>query len=157
MAKSTKAVSPPPAPPAPTTPARFVLDASVTLAWFFHDEKEAYADRVAGALPTADVLVPRLWHLEIANILVVSERRGRCTQADSTNWLGFLGGLPITVDGETERRAWAETIAFSRQHNLSMYDAAYIELAVRENVAIASLDKPLIAAAKAVGVPIFAP
>lgn len=157
MAKSSKAAGPPPAPPAPITPARFVLDASVTLAWFFHDEQDPYADRVAVAVPAADVLVPRLWHLEIANILVVSERRGRCTQADSTNWLGFLGGLPITVDAETERRAWAETIAFARQHALSVYDATYLELAVRENVPIASLDKPLVAAAKAVGVPIYAP
>jgi predicted nucleic acid-binding protein len=135
----------------------FVLDASVTLAWLFHDEHDSYADAVAKAMLGAKPLVPRLWHVEVANILVVSERRGRCTQADSTNWLGFLAALPITVDGETEYRAWSETIALARQRSLSVYDATYLELAMRENLPIATLDKQLIVTAKAVGVPLFAP
>jgi len=138
-------------------PARFVLDGSVTLAWLFADEQDPYADAIVARLPGVSMLVPRLWHLEVANVLVVSERRGRCTQADSTNWLGFLAGLPIVADTETERRAWSDTIGLARQHGLTMYDAAYLELAVREKLPLASLDKQLKAAAKAIGVLAFQP
>ena len=148
---------PPKSPAKPPAPARFILDGSVTLAWLFHDEKDPYADAIVARFPAVDMLVPRLWHLEVGNVLVVSERRGRCTQADTANWLGFLAGLPITVDGETERRAWSATVALARQHTLSVYDAAYLELAIRESLPIASLDKQLVAAAKAIGVPLFAP
>lgn len=144
-------------PPTPPTPARFVLDGSVTLAWLFHDEKDPYADAIVARLPAVDMLVPRLWHPEVANVLVVSERRGRCTQADESAWVGFLAGLPIAVDAETEHRARSDTIALARQHALSAYDTAYLELAVRENVPLVSLDKPLVAAAKAIGVPRFTP
>lgn len=141
----------------PSSPVRFVLDGSVTLAWLFHDEQDPYADSIVALLPVVEMLVPRLWHLEIANVLVVSERRGRCTQADSTQWLGYLAGLPIIVDTETERRAWSASLALARKHSLSAYDAAYLELAVRENVPIATLDQPLAAAARAIGVPLFQP
>lgn len=72
----SRGVAPPVAP--------FVLDGSVTLSWLFHDEKDAYADAIVAKLPALTMLVPRLWHLEIANVLLVGERRGQCTQADST-------------------------------------------------------------------------
>jgi predicted nucleic acid-binding protein len=101
----------------PPPPDRFVLDGSVTLAWLFHDEKDPYADAIVGKLPALEMLVPRLWHLEVANVLLVGERRGRCTQADSIAWLAFLGGLP--VDAATEARAWSDTIALGRQHGLT--------------------------------------
>ena len=91
-------------------PDRFVLDGSVTLAWLFHDEQDPYADAIIGKLPDLEMLVPRLWHLEVANVLLVGERRGRCSQADTTSWFGFLSGLPILVDGSTEARAWSDTI-----------------------------------------------
>jgi predicted nucleic acid-binding protein len=136
-------------------PDRFVLDGSVTLAWLFHDERDAYADSIVAKLPAVEMLVPRLWHLEIANVLLVGERRGRCTQADTTTWLAFLGGLPIIVDVATEAQAWSDTIALGRLHGLSAYDAAYLELAMREGVAIATLDAKLEAAATAVGVAIY--
>ena len=122
-------------------PARFVLDGSVTMAWLFHDKRDQYADAIVARLPAVAMLVPRLWHLEVANVLIVSERRARCTQADTINWLGFLSGLRITVDGETERRAWSDTIALARQYSLSEFDAAYLELATRKQIPLASLDK----------------
>ena len=140
-----------------TPPARFVLDGSVTLAWLFHDEQDPYADAIIARLSSVTMVVPRLWHLEVANVLAVSERKGRCTQADTAQWLGFLSGLPITVDAETELRAWADTMALARQHGLSVYDAAYLELAIREGLPLATLDKQLKTAAKAVGVPLFQP
>jgi len=141
----------------PTGPERFVLEGSVTLAWLFQDEKDAYADAIIGKLPHLVMLVPRLWHLEVANVLLVGERRGRCTQADTTNWLTFLSGLPVAVDGSTEAAGWAHTINLARQHGLSEYDAAYLELALREGVPLASLDSKLKAAAKSAGVGFYQP
>src|SRR6185437_1213302 len=96
-----------------------------------------------------------LWHLEVANVLLVGERRGRCSQADTTQWLSYLSGLPIVVDGATEARAWSDTVSLARQHGLTAYDAAYLELAMREGVSLATLDDPLRAAAQAAGVPIY--
>lgn len=141
----------------PATPDRFVLDGSVTLAWLFHDERDTYADAIVGKLPHLEMVVPRLWHLEVANVLLVGERRGRCTQADTTSWLGFLSGLPVLVDGATEARAWSDTINLARQHGLSEYDAAYLELALREDLPLATLDARLEAAATAVGVARYRP
>jgi predicted nucleic acid-binding protein len=141
----------------PPPPDRFVLDGSVTLAWLFLDEQDPYADAIVAKLPNLEMLVPRLWHLEIANVLVVSERRKRCSQADTTQWLTYLAGLPIVVDASTEARAWSDTVSLARQHALTAYDAAYLEIAVRAGVPIATLDAPLKAAAHAVGVPIYQP
>jgi predicted nucleic acid-binding protein len=138
-------------------PDRFVLDGSVTLAWLFHDEADTYADSIVGKLPALEMLVPRLWHPEIANVLLVGERRGRCSQADTTNWLSYLSGLPIVVDGATEARAWTDTLGLARQQGLTAYDAAYLELALREGVPLATLDAKLRASARAVGVPLYQP
>jgi predicted nucleic acid-binding protein len=142
---------------APPLSDRFVLDGSVTLAWLFHDERDPYADAIVAKLDKIEMLVPRLWHLEIANVVLVGERRGRCSQADTTTWLSFLSSLPIIVDAATETHAWHGTIALGRQHNLSAYDAAYLELALRERVSLATLDQNLKGAATAVGVPIHRP
>jgi predicted nucleic acid-binding protein len=135
----------------------FVLDGSVTLAWLFHDEKDPYADAIVAKLPAVEMLVPRLWHLEIANVLLVGERRGRCTSADAAKWLAYLSGLPVTVDAETEVRAWAETIDLARRHNLTEYDAAYLELAARTGLPLATLDTKLKSVAPAAGVALYQP
>lgn len=141
----------------PAPPDRFVLDGSVTLAWLFHDEADPYADAIVAKLPALEMLVPRLWHLEIANVLLVGERRGRCSQADTANWLSYLSGLPIVVDGATETRAWTDTLNLARQQGLTAYDAAYLELAMRENVPLATLDTKLKSSAQAIGVPLYQP
>jgi predicted nucleic acid-binding protein len=138
-------------------PDRFVLDGSVTLAWLFQDEQDPYADAIIARLPDLEMLVPRLWHLEIANVLLVGERRGRCSQADTTQWLAYLAGLPIVLDGETEARAWSDTLALARQHGLTAYDAAYLELALRSGIPLATLDAKLKGAAQASGVAIYQP
>jgi predicted nucleic acid-binding protein len=141
----------------PSPPDRFVLDGSVTLAWLFLDEQDPYADAIVAKLPNLEMLVPRLWHVEIANVLLVGERRKRCSQADTTQWLSYLGSLPIVVDASTEARAWSDTVGLARQHALTAYDAAYLEIALREGVPLATLDAPLKGAAQAVGVPIYQP
>ena len=138
-------------------PDRFVLDGSVALAWLFHDEADPYADAIIAKLPALEMLVPRLWHLEIANVLLAGEKRGRCTQAETTNWLSYLAGLPISVDHATEARAWSDTLNLARQQGLTSYDAAYLELAMREGVPLATLDAQLRAAARAVGIALYQP
>ena len=134
---------------------RLVLDGSLALAWYFADEADPYADAVAKALATREAIVPSLWRLEIANTLVVSERRKRSTQAQVAAFIARLEMLPIVIDDETDARAWGETIRLARAHTLSAYDAAYLELAMRRGLPLASLDDQLKAAAGAVGVPLL--
>ena len=140
---------------APDATVRLVIDSSVALAWCFTDEQGEYPQSVLDALADKTAVVPYLWHLEVANVLLVGERRGRCTQADTAQWLAFLAGLPINLDDETATRSWQETLHLARAHSLSAYDAAYLELAIRRGLSLATLDTKLKAAATTVGVSIF--
>ncbi len=135
----------------------FVLDSAVTLAWYFKDEANAYADAVAARFPGVQAVVPVIWPLEIANAILMGERRKRSTEAQAAKWLAFLGSLPIAVDDETNVRAWTDVLSVARAHRLSSYDAAYLELALRRGLGLASLDTNLKAAAKAKGVAEFQP
>lgn len=134
----------------------FVLDGSVTMVWGFEDEDDTYATAILERMPERQAHVPSLWPLEVANALLVGERRGRTTVANAARFLEILGAFPIVVDDETVARAWAETIHLARAHNLSAYDAAYLELAIRLGLPLACLDGKLKAAAMAVGVPLSA-
>lgn len=131
------------------------IDSSIAIAWCFPDEQDDYSQSVLDALANKQAFVPYLWHLEIANTLLVGERRKRSTQANTVAWLGFLASLPISVDEETRFQAFGNTISLAREHALSAYDAAYLELAMRRGVPLATLDDKLKAAALAVGVLIF--
>jgi len=135
----------------------FILDGSVVLAWYFKDEANAYANAVAGCLPTARAFVPAIWPLEVANAVLMGERRKRSTEAQAVKWLGYLGSLPITVDEETTSHAWGDVQNLARAHQLSAYDAAYLELALRRSLPLATLDHKLEAAAKVIGVVAFVP
>ena len=130
----------------------FVLDSSMAVAWSFEDETDDYADRVQRQLSTKRAIVPVLWPLEVANALLVGERRKRSTEADTARWTAMLAGLPITIDDRTNSQAWSATLALARVHGLSAYDAAYLELAIRRSLPLATLDEQLKAAAKASGV-----
>ena len=134
-----------------------VLDCSVTLAWYFKDEANSYADAVATRFPSIQAVVPAIWPLEVANAVLMGERRKRSTAAQAARWLGYLISLPIMVDDETTTRAWTETLNLARVHNLSVYDAAYLELAHRRGLSLATLDHKLKAAAAAAGVPEYKP
>jgi predicted nucleic acid-binding protein len=138
-------------------PGEFVLDGSVTLVWAFEDETDAYADVVADSLTERRAVVPALWPLEVANALVVGERRKRTTEARTAQFLTLLENLPISLDDETALRAWEETLHLARTHQLSVYDAAYLEVAIRRGLPLATLDGPLKTAARAVGVAEFHP
>lgn len=138
-------------------PQPFVLDGSLALAWCFPDEKAPYPQTVLDSLTDTSALVPALWHLEVANALLVGERRQRCTPADTQKWLSFLRALPIAVDEETSARAWNDVLGLARAHHLTVYDAAYLELAARRSLPLASLDDRLKSAATAVGVAEYLP
>ena len=136
---------------------RFVLDCSVAMAWCFEDESDGYADAVLDRLDNGTAVVPSHWPLEVANVLLDAERRGRLKEADSTRFLELLGALPIEVDSETPARAFGAILSLGREHGLSSYDAAYLELAMRESVPVASLDQPLRLAAEGSGVSLLRP
>lgn len=140
-----------------TAAAEFVVDCSVALAWCFPDEKAPYPQSVLDSLATARAVVPALWHLEVANCLLVGERRKRSTEADTVSWLSFLSSLPLAVDDETVGRAWSDVLHLARAHGLSAYDAAYLELALRRGLPLATLDDKLKAAAQAIGVAEYTP
>jgi predicted nucleic acid-binding protein len=134
----------------------FVLDASLAVAWCFEDETTAYTevvfDRLTGG---AEALVPPLWPYEVANSLAVAERRKRTTSAKAARFLGRLAKLPISIDstaGNQIGRAFDEVLELARQYRLSVYDAAYLELAVRLGLPLASLDHGLRKAAETAGV-----
>jgi len=135
-----------------SNPEEFILDNSVTMVWGFEDEADPYAEALLDLMPTARAYVPTLWPLEVANALLVGERRKRITPADTSKFLSLLGTFPITVDDETTSRAWSETLSLARAQVLSVYDAAYLELAMRRGLPLATLDEKLKAAAAAVGV-----
>lgn len=133
-----------------------VIDSSISIAWCFPYENDDYSQAVLNALSSTRAIVPYLWRLEIANTLLVGERRGRSTQANTVAWLGFLAALPIAVDEETKLHAFGNTLSLARDRGLSAYEAAYLELAMRRALPLATLDDKLKAAAAAVGGPLFA-
>ena len=133
----------------------FVLDCSVTMAWGFDDEATTYTNSVRDSLAVVRAIVPALWPVEVANATIVGERRKRLDEARGSRFLSLLSRLPIIVDGETAARAWTDTIHLARAHNLSAYDATYLELAIRLGLPLAALDGKLKTAAEAVGVALY--
>jgi predicted nucleic acid-binding protein len=131
----------------------FVLDASVAGPWALADEPSEAANRIATRLLIEEAIVPPLWWYEVRNLLVVCERRGRIEQADSDYFLARLDKYPIRIDPEIARD---ETLVLARKHQLTIYDAAYLELAIRSSASLATLDSALEAAARAEGIEIVA-
>ena len=131
----------------------FVIDCSVAMAWCFEDEATDFTDRLLERLDSESVVVPSLWPLEVANVLTISERKGRTNQAKITTFLQLLGDLPIAIDPKTESKALTDILSLARANGLTAYDAAYLELALREGLSLATLDKDLLRVAQHLGVP----
>lgn len=125
-----------------------VVDASMAITWLFDDERTASAHEVMRRVVAEGAFVPNLWRLEVANVLRNAVRRGRCDEAYADRSLARLGRLAIISDENTDRQAWSETRKLSREENLTLYDAAYLELALRKRLPLASCDAALIAAAE---------
>jgi predicted nucleic acid-binding protein len=133
----------------------FVLDVSLTCAWCFADEASAEAWALLERLQIAQAHVPSLWLWETGNVLIQAERRSRITSAAIRTFLGLLETLPIAIDQANVSTAWHDTLALARSHRLTTYDAAYLELALRLGLPLASRDKALNAAASHEGVPLL--
>lgn len=130
---------------------RFVLDNSVTMRWLFGDgstEDLAYASSILALMemPSAEAVVPALWYLEVANVIVRAESKGLLVEAKSAEFLGVLQDMAISVDTETAEHSLNDTLQLARRFKLSSYDASYLELALREGLPLATLDKDLRAA-----------
>jgi predicted nucleic acid-binding protein len=131
---------------------RLVLDASVTLAWCFPDESTPYTEGVLDLLATgAEAATPAIWPFEVANALLVAERRKRITTAQVASMLQRIASLPITVDPIRVDRAFGQILAAAREQKLTEYDAAYLELAMREGLPLATLDDQLRQGARSAG------
>ena len=132
---------------------RIVLDASVAVAWFFEDEKTPFTEGVLDLLSAGtEVLTPAIWPFEVANALLVAERRKRITIAQVTALLRRIAGLPISIEPIEAGRAFEHILSVARQQNLTEYDAAYLELALRTGLPLATLDSKVKQAAKLVDV-----
>lgn len=136
-----------------------VLDNSVAMRWCFNDGSQAdliYAHKVLDSLAfDYSFLVPNLWHLETANVMVRAQKREWLTAEQMHQFLALVNQLPLTVDNQTAIQTMSATVLLASQHNLSVYDAAYLELALRQQAPLATLDNDLRKAAQNINVPIF--
>jgi predicted nucleic acid-binding protein len=130
----------------------FVVDNSVALAWCFEDEQTPPVMDLLDRVVETGAFAPSLWPLEALNGLLIAERRKRIDSRDRHRLAGMLRALPITLDSETADQAWTTTVRLAERHRLSVYDAAYLELAQRRRLPLASLDADLIKAARGLGV-----
>ena len=130
----------------------FVLDCSITLAWVFPDEGSEEAGRLLDSLADGRAYVPSLWPIEIASALLSAARRDRMTADEWPAILAHLTSLPIEIDPVSADRVWGPATDLASKFGLSVYDAMYLELALRTQLPLSSLDRKLMSAAKSVGV-----
>ncbi len=129
-----------------------VLDNSVVLSWCLQDEKDPLAEHAMDRAIKHGAVVPGIWWYELRNALVMNERRGRLSATDTAATLADLRQLRISVDQWHDE---STAISLARTHDLSIYDAAYLEVALRRTLPIASLDRRLRQAAAALNITIF--
>ena len=125
-----------------------VIDSSAALSWCFEDEATPESDLLFERVRNEGAVVPGLWHLEVANVLLQAEKRGRISPGDLAMRLELIAELPIATDTETATRAWREILALARTEGLTTYDAAYLELAMRRALPLQTKDGALIGAAE---------
>jgi predicted nucleic acid-binding protein len=126
----------------------FVVDNSVVMAWCFDDESSPFTNAVQDLLIENTAYVPSIWPLEVANVLLVAERKERISRADSGHFVALLSQLPIVIERTNSETIFHGIMSLARRYRLTSYDASYLELAIRKGLPIASLDKALTRAAK---------
>lgn len=131
----------------------FVLDCSVAMTWFFADEISLKTMGILKQLAESDALVPTIWPYEVGNVLKCAVKSERITDTQLSSAKGLLAELPIQIDVLSTQHALCDSVAFAMQYDLTVYDASYLELAIRKGLPLATLDKSLNSAAKAAGVP----
>lgn len=129
-----------------------ILDSSATLAWAFPEERTDAILNVFKLIANEGAVTPELWRLEVANTLNVGIRRGRISRTNRAGILVDLEDLPISIDGETRKHTWGRTLELADGHGLTVYDATYLELALRLSHPLATLDEDLRQAAQQEGV-----
>jgi len=129
----------------------FVLDSSVAITWCFDDERSAATDALLERVVASGACAPSLWPLEVLNVLAMAERRDRIDADRRLRLAGFLHDLPVAIDDETTTQAWVATAQLAARYKLTVYDAAYLELAQRLKLPLATLDKALRVAGEALG------
>ncbi|PWS38697.1 hypothetical protein DFH01_05390 [Falsiroseomonas bella] len=130
----------------------FVLDNSVALAWCFEDEQTPELLALLDRVTEAGAVAPMLWPLEAQNGLLMAERRKRLDAAKREELSRLLRDLPITLDEDTARQAWTDAADLATRFGLSVYDASYLELALRRGLPLATTDRGSRSAAEASGV-----
>jgi predicted nucleic acid-binding protein len=130
----------------------FVLDASIVLAWFLPDESSPAADTLLERMQQEDVFAPAIWPLEIANALLVAERRKRISTVERLEFLEHLAALPVLLDRPHTADDLPALSEVGREHSLSIYDACYLQLAQSRRIALATFDRELRAASARMGV-----
>ncbi len=136
----------------------FVVDASVGFSWVYPDQASAYTDGVLAVMDDgATAVVPALWPVEIANAILVAVRRRRMIHPEAKAAFDFLKRLEVAVDSDTPSLAFGRIAEIAQEHTLSAYDACYLELAARKEIAIATRDEPLMKAARKCGLQILHP
>ncbi|MBP6700284.1 MAG: type II toxin-antitoxin system VapC family toxin [Halioglobus sp.] len=136
----------------------FVLDNSVAMRWLLASNKasdQRYAEAVLRSLANAEAVVPNLWHLEVANVLLGAANRKDIEVSELERFTVQLENLPVTVDTLTANQVFGHTISLAKAYHLSSYDAAYLELALREGLPLATLDKDLLKAARRSDIAIY--
>jgi predicted nucleic acid-binding protein len=133
---------------------RFVLDATITMAWCFTDEATEFSETLLSRLSdlTDRALVPALWLYEVVNVVELAVRKGCITEEKAGAFLESLADLPIEIENPTRPLVFSSVRALASRYKLTGYDAAYLELAIRHNLPMAALDNALAAAARAAGV-----
>jgi|SRR5215469_5591293 len=134
-----------------STPA-FVVDCSIAMAWLFQDESTPKTTALLNRLATETAVVPAWWSIEITNVLAMAERKGRITPSQSDAFISDLGKLGIERDNEATDRAFSHLLTLCRTHQLTSYDAIYLDLAIRRSLPLATLDNDLRRAARKLGV-----
>ena len=132
-----------------------VIDNSVVMSWCFADKANQYADDVLESLKFVRAIVPCIWPLEVGNVMVIAERRGRLKYGDCVQFWELLAELPIDIDQNLSEKIIRNIYTLAREAQLSTYDASYLELALRKNLSLATLDKALLRACEQFNVPIF--
>ena len=132
-----------------------VLDSSAALAWIYAEETTEEVRRIFEIVTEDGALVPALWRLEVANSLTIAVRRNRIDSAFRDAALADLALLDITTDPHTDAYGWTTTMHFADRFRLTLYDAAYLELAHRRSLRLATLDEELRAAGRSLGVPLL--
>jgi predicted nucleic acid-binding protein len=132
-----------------------ILDCSMTMAWCFADESTAETAAVQDRLVSEAALVPSHWFLEVANVLAMAEKRKRISTEDASQFVRSLSALEIQVDDEAPRRAFDHLLPLCRNHGLTSYDAAYLDLTLRWQLPLASLDDDLRKVATDLGMPVL--